>query len=298
MKNIRSYTFGATLLLLASGTALAEPNDGDFRSKQSGPWTSNSTWERYSAKSALTGGPGWLDATTFPSGGQLATVREGHTVQTSDALRNIGTLIIEDSATVPGRMEIASTTAWAFQWLIVDTALQMEHALANPGEIVFTDVGTAGPTPKLLLTANVAIEGNVRSQAAVRGGAIETTGGAVLTIGPSGVLEASQGKLTLTATFEMEGTVRANGPYLLWVSGAPRPGSSGKWEVTHDSAILRFNHTGPFTIDNSAASMLVQAGTLDIDQTFTFHGGLKKTGGAIDVAAGKTLTVSGRYLGN
>ena len=259
--------------LLAS-TAFSEPNDGDFRSKQSGSWTSTSTWERYDAKNALSGGPGWLAASVVPSAGNLASIREGHLVQILGGSKSIATLIIEDSATVPGKLEIKSTGIGQSHQLTVGTAMHMEYALSNPGEVIFTDSGLAGSPARLIASGNIAVAGKLISQAAVRGGSIETSGSAVLTIGPSAELESPLGSLTLTGNFEMDGTVRANGPYTVTVTGTPRAGSSGNWEViTSSSATLRFNTASALTIDSSGGHILLAAGTLDIDQTFTFAGG-------------------------
>ncbi len=296
----RGFVLLAGMSGILTSVAVSEPNDGDFRSKQNGSWGSYLTWDRYDAKNALVGGPGWEPTSPgqIPGFSNLATIREGHAVFTSSVGRLIGTLILEDSATVPGKLEIRSTGIGSTQSVTVYAALLMENSLANPGEIFFSDTGTAGVVGKLIANTNITIAGKIRSQAAVRGGSIETLGSSVLTIGPSAVVEASAGPLTLTGNIEMDGTVRANGPYLLTVSGAPRSGSSGKWEVTNASAVLRFNTTSALTMDSSAGYILLEAGTLDIDQTFTYSGGFKQTGGTIDVAAGKTLTVSGRYFGN
>jgi len=281
------------------GTAVfAEPNDGDFRSKQGGSWGSIATWQRYNAKDALLGGPGWQNAITIPGVGHLATIREGHSVFTSGASRNIGTLIIEDSNATPGKLEIRSTGASGLQSVTVTFALQMENTLTNPGEVFFTDGGLAGTVGKLIAAGNITVSGKVYCQAPVRGGSVETFGSAVLTVAPMAVIEAPSGPLALTGNVEMDGTVRANGAYALTVGGALRIGSSGNWVVSHSSGTLRFNTTNPLTIDCSVGYILIQAGTFDVDQTFTFSGGLRQTGGAIDVAVGKTLTVTGRYLGN
>lgn len=284
--------------------ALINPRDGDFCSKATGNWRVNGTWCTYNAKTGT-----WGDAATTPIYTSLALVCSPHSVEvtTTGSPNDIGTLIIEDAnaPTSPGEVKIHSSSGSLFQWLGVYAALDMKAAKTDPGRILLTDNGTVGSPPKLLAGTDIVIGGLVRSAAAVRvGAAIETTGSYVATIAPKGVVAATNAPLVLNGAFEMEGTVLADGPYTITVQGSgPRAGSSGKWEIAHDSGTIKFaTTTDPLTINSSAGCFLIKGGTLDIDQTLTFRGGLKQlkgtvTNGKIDVAAGKTFTVTGRYLG-
>lgn len=74
---------GSTTTLFYSQTA------GDFRSKQSGNWTSTSTWETYS-------GSEWQDAGTTPnSSNGVITIRNGHTVTINSTLTIDQTVVDE-----------------------------------------------------------------------------------------------------------------------------------------------------------------------------------------------------------
>ncbi|MCH8251817.1 MAG: hypothetical protein IID36_05130, partial [Planctomycetes bacterium] len=69
----------------------------------------------------------------------------------------------------------------------------------------------------------------------------------------------------------------------------------GDWTILNN-ATLKFDTTNPVDILASDGVITITKGFLDIDQTLKFAGGIdiKGTGGSIDVATGKTLTISGR----
>ncbi len=288
--------------LLVGATAFGEPNDGDFRTKQSGSWTTSSTWQVFSAKAGTVGGS-WVNTVNTPSANSFATIRSPHSVLVTGIPRTVGTLVIEDAMapTEPGELRIhiafeAGPPIPQYQGIQINAGLEMKTGRDNPARIVFTDDGTSGAAGRIVAAANISIAGVIRSEAAVRGGVIDA-GSNVITIAPTAQVSSPSGPLTLYGAVEMDGEVLANGPHAITVSGSgPRAGSSGKWEIANGAGKILFNTTNPLTIDSSAGSFLVQAGTLDVDQSLTYFGGLKQTGGIIDVAVGKTLVVSGRYF--
>lgn len=268
---------GSEIITLVS--TVDAPGDGDYRSQQSGAWQTAGTWEVYDAVADT-----WATASVKPGSTDVATVLASHTVSLGGT-ESIGTLIIEDSATTPGIVSIGGLPLH-----IVDH-LDMQHALANSGQIKWGSGGS------LVADSPIAIAGDVFVVTSQAPTISSSAAGDVITVTPTGYINAIAGNLTISADMIMNGTVEADEGRTITISShGPRAGSGGDW-IIHSNATLKFNTTSAVDILASGGRIDLLGGTLDIDQDVDFAGGIKITkGGTIDVASGKTLNVTGRYI--
>ncbi len=261
------------LMALIANVSYAQTS---YTSSGSGSWSTSTNW-------TPNGVPGAQDT---------ATIQPNHTIDVTGD-QEIFTLILQDHATTPGTLDINEDAS-----LTINHALEMERTLAERGKIVFS--GNTGTDPGELIVgsnANIAMHGDV-DVTGTRGGKISSSAsGNVLTIAPNATVTAGSGPLELAADMVMDGKVEVNSGQTVTVSSfGPRPGSSGQWLIS-STGTLKFNTTSAVDIIASSGYIEISAnGTLDIDQSLTYAGGIRQTNGKIEVAVNKSFEVTGRFI--
>ena len=167
-------------------------------------------------------------------------------------------------------------------------------SVSQNGTIQFS--GNSGSDGIFEAAADLRMDGTFKVVGSA-GGVIESQNcGDVLTMASSGKIEAPNGPLLLSAKLEMDGTVTADGPHTITVSTCgPQAGSSGRWEVTHASGKIKINTTSAVSLDSG--QILITAGTFECQQSFATGGGVKMTGGKIEVSVNKSFDATGPYAG-
>ncbi len=275
-----------TLVVLAQQGFAIDPPDfpGDFRSGATGNWDNSNTWQEWT-------GTSWDNTANVPGQNDRATIQATHTVTiTSLTTDRIRTLIMKDGATA-GALQINGAGS-----LTIYHALEMENN-GSGAETTISLAATGVSTARLTAKSDITIAGTVNVTGDGVNQITSDTAGDVVTVSASGLLMTRGGDLTVTsADVVMNGTVTPSANETITFSGGINSGSSGNWELSAAGSTIRINTTSGVNIVSSAGHILISNGTLDIDKSFTFAGGLKQTGGTIDVAAGATFKATGRYF--
>lgn len=232
--------FGASIralvvLLVTGAFAGANPSTGSIRSRTTGPWEQPSTWE------VCEGLDAWRTLTVhdaLPGEADRVVIRSGHVVFVSTE-QHVGKLYVERGTQLdgPGTLEIHSAGKL---WIHRNLTVARERDGAAAGRIVFT--GSAGPAGVLHAAGSVQIYGDVEILGAA-GGVISSEKPVYrVSFGPDARLTAPAGPLTISCPVEMDGTVIADGPHAVTVSGDRiKEGSSGTWKVAHRDAAIIFD---------------------------------------------------------
>ncbi len=288
MQTSRTIVWVIVALVVGGQAALAAaPCVGDFRTRATGDWDNNATWEQWD-------GTQWDNTPAFPDWTDVATIRGVHTVTVAGTTEAVKTLIMEDTF-LPAKLILKTYQAS----LTIRHALEMENNGSPESTISFDPSGASGAGPSLIANADITIAGLVEVVTGTGTGSRITSAapGDVVTVSSTGRLTATSADLAITsADVVMDGTVNPGANRTISFSGGINGGSSGKWELTNSGSTIKINTTAAVDIVSSAGHIKIANGTLDLDQDFTFAGGLKQTGGTIDVATSKTFTVNGRYF--
>lgn len=278
----------AWLAVGANVTIGGDPREGEFRSRvASGDWGLSSTWEEWVDGS-------WTNTSNVPGANDVVTIQAAHTVRVHGTVENVKTLIMEEDATNAATLTISRTNAS----LTIHHALEMANDGTGPTTTIkFAGVDPPQACPQLIAKADITIAGDVDATTTCGGQISSGSAGDVVTVSNKAKLKATGGDLTVAASdVVMDGLVNPAANRTVSFTGGINGGSSGKWEVTNSGSKIKLATTAAVDIVSSAGHILITNGTLDVDQSFTFAGGLKQRGGKIDVAAGKTFAATGRYF--
>ncbi len=289
MKSLRAIAWGIVASMVVGRAAFAaDAREGDFQTRvATGNWDSSGTWEERV-------GGSWVNTANVPGANDVATILGTHTVKVMGTTEAVKTLIMKEHESTPSILVIARPSAS----LTIHHALEMENNDAG-GATTIQFAGSTPPAvcPALIAKADITIAGVVDVTTNCGGQISSDAPGDVVTVSCKGKLNATGGNLTVSsANVVMDGTVNPGTNRTISFTGGINSGSSGNWELTNSGSTIKIDTTAAVAIASSAGHILISNGTLDIDQGFTFAGGLKQTGGTIDVAATKTLTTSGRFF--
>jgi len=272
----------AIILLLGGPVAWGGPGAGVYQSASSGDWAALSTWE---IKDASTG---WRPATVddgVPEINDAAVIGPGHTVTVSGA-QEVGKLRIERGTdqSVPGVLQITDGG-----FITIGEGLKMPQRPRETaaGRIVFSGTGRVPGVLESLIPIGIGGDIEVTGDA---GGIVRTQNPAhLLSIGRFSRITASGGPLTLGGALSMDGTVVADGPHSVRVTGdAVRPGSSGEWIIAHPQAQVSFETTQKVFLRSGEID--VRQGTLDLATDFEAAGVTRGPDGRINVHEGKAFS--------
>ncbi len=287
MQTSRTIVWVVVALVVGEQAAFATDKFGDFQTRATGDWDDSGTWEERV-------GGAWVDTGNVPGANDVATIRGTHTVKVAGTTEAVKTLVMLEHST-PAVLILNTYQAN----LTIHHALHMQNNGSPEPTISFDPSGASGAGPSLIAKADITIAGLVEVVTGTGTGSRITSDapGDVVTVSSTGRLTATSADLTVTsADVVMHGTVNPGANRKIIFAGGINSGSSGNWELTNGGSTIKIDTTGAVDIVSSAGHILITNGTLDIDQSFTFAGGLKQTGGTIDVATGKTFTVNGRYF--
>lgn len=291
MKTLRAMACGIVGLMVggqASVAASGAPREGDFRTRITiGDWANSDTWEERVGES-------WVNTPNVPGANDVVTIQATHTVRVNGTVEAVKTLIMEEHGMNPAILVIQKASAS----LTIHHALHMANDLTGPTTTIkFAGQNPPLVCPQLITKADITIAGVVDATTTCGGRIVSDAPGDVVTVSATGKLTATGGDLTVvSADVVMDGTVNPGSNRTISFTGGINSGSSGKWELTAPGSKITIATTGAVNIVSSAGHILITDGTLDIDRDFTFSGGLKQTGGTIDVAPTKTFTTTGRFF--
>ncbi len=157
-------------------------------------------------------------------------------------------------------------------------------------------IGTTGSPGTFTTNADLRMDGTFDVTGSIGGRIRSEAAGDVLTLSSTGRIEASGGPLQLSAAVEVDGVIAANGAHTITIDNyGPQSGSSGRLEVTDAGGKIKIDTTSAVSL--TSTQIRITAGTFDCDESFTTGGGIKMTGGKIEVAVNKTFEATGPYAG-
>ena len=276
MKLFKSTTAIAIAALLMSG-ATAQGVTRNLSAVASGDWNDDdAVWK--------IGGVG--DFVVAPDSDDNATILTGVTV-TVDKFATLG---VAEAATL-------TVDASGILTMEHDGQLELGTALTITGTFQFDDQ-TEGTIPILRAASNLVISGDIVTvSGANEGGKIEMDASQSVRLS-SGTISSQYGPIVVTADFENDGTMTANGGaagYDITFTGAIASGSTGLFQVTATNSDMIFNHSSAVCLDDggspaAGADFVVSAGIMQFKQDLSTIGDLTFTGGKIIADASMTYT--------
>ena len=285
-------------------------NAGDYRTVNSGPWTTNTNWERYD-------GATWVPAATSPTNTDgVITVQNGHAMDIAGPLTidqvmiesgatvnwNSGVLTINDDASgvdldVQGTMVDNSTTSVSFSagatWQLGSsgTIIRTQGNSSNSWQTAYQGgISSIPSTSNWILRKITAVTPSITSSPAFYGNLIleNTSGGAWSTAGNSN-FQGSSGFPTIKGSFDIGGTGSTTAISFSTTNTNAAP------VLIQGDLIVRAMHT--LTNSSGGRGFEVQGdvqvdGTLDDDGGGTGFGLLRFTGGNTQfVSGGGTILI-------
>lgn len=273
--------YGKIKNLYVKGLTIANPATGDYRSHQTGDWTSLSTWERWDGTTWVTPAP---DYPVYNNSG-TATILNGHTVTVSATLPN-------------GSGYIHLTKVNAGGQLIVNSGANLN--VANDGILSTTDLQIDGA---LTVLGGLGTNGNV---SVVLNGSFVYSGtsmnlsntGDTVRVGPAGVYQHNANsnaspKVMLcqpSSTFSITGiTTNQTGIF-------KNTSTYGNiiWNCSNQANYYAFRNTldsvnvkGSFTVNSTGTTYISFANT---SCRIVLPGGFYQTGGNVNFRESGTIT--------
>ena len=183
--------------------------------------------------------------------------------------------------------------------LVGGAELEIGTALTINGSGLFQfNDQTEGTIPILRAASNLVISGDIVTvSGANEGGKIEMDASQSVRLS-SGTISSQYGPIVVTADFENDGTMTANGGaagYDITFTGAIASGSTGLFQVTATNSDMIFNHSSAVCLDDggspaAGADFVVSAGIMQFKQDLSTIGDLTFTGGKIIADASMTYT--------
>jgi len=247
---------------------------GDYRSKATGAWTTNGSWERWS-------GSAWVAATATPTSSDGAiTIRNGHTITTSSNI-TVDQLTVETG----GTLTISSNT------LTINDGTGTDAEINGTVNVVGTFGATGGPA--------IWINGGTIKNS----GSSNLSGNAIYTFNNNGVYEhARNGGAVPTATWDTGATCMVSG-----IVGTDPSGFNGQtfhnltWNCTGQTSDISMGVTsmtvaGDFRLTSTNSKTLYLRTN---DATLTIGGDYIQTGGIFSATSGNdnigTINLAGNF---
>jgi hypothetical protein len=254
------FTTAAVLAVLLVG-ATAQATDNTFSDAGSNDWNTPGNWSLGHVPTA--------DENAVIPADNVCNI--GITTAVADTIEVYGTLNIAAGAklTLDGSESSTSYVSGAGKVYLLGSGSELSFTSNNhtvshsgtPGEIIGCHINVK-ITITIVITIEIKITGSMEIQA---------SGGTFVN---DGIVEANRNGASDNMLTCYSGTFTGSGTYKVSVSGATL------------KFVLGITATG------LATDFVVPAGTLDIDEDVTTSGDLNFTGGTINVAANKTLSIS------
>ena len=255
------------------------------RSTTGGRWQDTGTW---------VGG-------TVPVDGDDVIIEEGHIVTVEYGTAEVNTIVIRDSTAeddTPGELHLKSGAT-----LAVRVSIDVEDTQAVPG--VFDSIDTTTTTPivqasRISSAVTDTLDGPYFCGAALGINYTGENSDDAFQLLSGGTMTSTGGKTTMSADFENDGLITANGTannYDIEFDGscALATGCAGKFEVTTANAEMIFTLSGNVAISAADCDFNISAGRMQFSRVVSTTGGYQQTGGTCLVDAGDSFTATGAY---